>query len=325
MTDQIEKLFADLRAETLPAVRPPGTEPLRRAVRRRRAALSGAAAVLVLGVAGLVAVMRPSSPQPVAAPPVSTPSAQAPVYSDETLRARVSESLKLAEQPLPGVIITDTGSGPKETPRALLGGAYEIRMTCYGSGSMNVTVSSGAVGTEPQVVVTPVVCDTTQTTVLTVPVVLAGTSGTLLVRIEPDVAGPGQAAFGWTAQLAEADETRWEQAAKNALGGKASGFKQRTSEFVTDGVSYGRPTIEPGRYRVRAVCLGFGTVRLAIGPDVGGEMPTPTDEATVTCSPDAPRTATVTYTASSKGLSYDVDPDGEARNRSVLAAVLESY
>jgi hypothetical protein len=324
MTDQIEELFADLRAETLPTVRPPGTEPLRKAVRRRRAVLSGAAAIAVLAVAGLVAVIRPDH----SSVPAVTPASEAPVYSGETLRARVAEALEISdpEQPGLGEIITNTGSGPKQSSRALLGGTYEVRMVCYGSGSMDVSVISGNVGSEPLAQVVTVPCESIRTTVLTVPTLMARSSGTLLVQVVPNVAGPGRAGFGWQAELAEADQSFWQGEASAALGEKNNAFSGGSAQFVSDGgTGFEQRDIEPGRYRVRAICLGFGTMRLIVGPATNGEIAAPADEATLRCSPDGPQSASVTYTASSKGLYYTVEPDADARHRSAVATVLERY
>jgi hypothetical protein len=50
--DQLEELFADLRADTLPRVRPPGTQAARHTVRRRRTTRTVATAAVVLAAAG---------------------------------------------------------------------------------------------------------------------------------------------------------------------------------------------------------------------------------------------------------------------------------
>lgn len=316
MTDQIEELFADLRAETLPTVRPPGTEPLRRAVRRRRAVTVTAAAVAVLGLAGLITVVRPGTE----ADPVVSPPSAAPTYSDDSLTAWVADSLKIEDARAMGLgeIILDTGSGPRESRRQVLGGTYSIRMTCYGSGSMDVTVSGTAAGAVP--------CTTTGT-VQAVPVVVPEPSGQLVVRVVPQVAGPGRAAFGYVADLAQADKSRWQETAKNALGERTGNFQGGGSDFVSDGSSTGfdDSAIEPGRYRIRAICFGFGTARLSVGPATGAENSSTADEATVHCSPDAPRSASVTYTTSKTGLHYSIDPDADARERSAVATFLERY
>ncbi|MDI6098611.1 hypothetical protein QLQ12_08355 [Actinoplanes sp. NEAU-A12] len=316
MTDQIEELFADLRAEVLPTVRPPGTETLRRAVRRRRAVTSVAAAVTVLGLAALITVARPGSgPEPVVSPPSA-----APTYSDDMLTAGITATLKVEDATVGlSEIILDTGNGPRESRRQVLGGSYSIRMTCYGSGSMDVTANGTAVETVP--------CDTAGT-VRVLPVVVPEPSGQLAVRVAPHVAGPGQAAFGYVADLAQADKSRWQETARNALGERTGDFVGAGSDFVSEsGFSTGFEgnSIEPGRYRVRAICFGFGTARLSVAPSTDGTNPSTADEATVRCSPDAPRSASVTYTASTKGLSYRIEPDADAAHRSAVATFLERY
>jgi hypothetical protein len=321
MTDQIERLFADLRAETLPTVRPPGTAPLRSAVRRRRAALSGAAAIMVLALAGGLALANRPGSDP--APPAA-PRSDAPVHDGLTLESRVATALEIddSDLPEPGEIITNTGYGAQESRRELLGGAYEVRMVCWGSGSMDVTVSSAAVGAAPASVVDTLACDTTGT-VRALPIVVPDPGGTLAVRIEPAVAGPGRAAFGWTPRLAQPDRSRWMQAARDALGESRHSIGGGSDFLETHGTGFDHENAEAGRYRVRAVCVGYGSVRLVIG--ASGVPPlVPADRAELRCSPAPPTPASVSWTTA-EGLAYDVEPDPDARGRSAVATVLEKY
>src|SRR5687767_4615156 len=52
MPDQLDTLFADLRAETLPRTRPPGVTAVRRTVRRRRCRKVAGATLALAAVAG---------------------------------------------------------------------------------------------------------------------------------------------------------------------------------------------------------------------------------------------------------------------------------
>ncbi|MEU8660126.1 hypothetical protein [Actinoplanes philippinensis] len=305
MPDPIEQLFAGLRAETLPTVRPPGTEPLRRAVRRRRAVTSAAAAVTVLALAALIAVTRPDSGRPVAAPPSD---------SGAVLTERISSALKLDDPQHAGLsqISLDTGSGMPESRRSVLGGTYDIRMVCIGSGTVDVMVGT-AVQTIP--------CNDAGAS-WTMATVVPEPSGPLTVRVVPRDGGPGPAGFGYVADLAQADKTRWQEAATDALGPPGNVFAASGSFFVSDGgTGYDNSTVEAGRYRVRAVCLGFGTARIFAG--LGNSEQSPEKQTTVYCSPENPRSASLTITASAEGLGYFVEPDSEAGHRAVVATVLE--
>ncbi|MFC4065678.1 hypothetical protein [Actinoplanes subglobosus] len=309
MPDQIEKLFADLRADTLPTVRLPGTEPLRRAARRRRAVISSATAVTVLGLAALIAVIRPdSSPGPVVSPPSA-----APTYDRTTLTAMVTETLQLDDPQHAGLSgIIPVGSGLPESQRPVLGGTYSIRMTCYGSGSMDVTVSDTVVQAVP--------C-TTPGTVWTASVVVPEPSGQLSVRAVPRGSGPGQAALGYVAELAQPDKTRWQEAAYDALGSKTDSFAAGGSFFASDGgEGYEHSDLTTGRYRVRAICLGFGSVTLSAGPGTG-DVPL-ARKTTVHCSPDNPQPASLTLSAAD-GLTYLAEPDADAGHRAAVATVLD--
>jgi hypothetical protein len=77
-TDQLKDLFDDLRAETVPAIRPPGAAAARRTLRRRRAtaAAASAAAAVVAIAAGFTVVggHGEPAPRPTPAPPAASAS-----------------------------------------------------------------------------------------------------------------------------------------------------------------------------------------------------------------------------------------------------------
>lgn len=55
MTDQLERLFAEMRGEVIAEVRPPGVAAARHTVRRRRIVTSSVAGVVLVGsTAGVV-------------------------------------------------------------------------------------------------------------------------------------------------------------------------------------------------------------------------------------------------------------------------------
>jgi hypothetical protein len=57
VADDLEELFAGLRADTMTRVRPPGVDRVRRTVRRRRTATAAFAGVLLLALGGTVALL----------------------------------------------------------------------------------------------------------------------------------------------------------------------------------------------------------------------------------------------------------------------------
>ncbi|GIE79027.1 hypothetical protein Aph02nite_49770 [Actinoplanes philippinensis] len=305
MPDPIEQLFAGLRAETLPTVRPPGTEPLRRAVRRRRAVTSAAAAVTVLTLAALIAVIRPDSGRPVATPPT---------YSGAVLTERITSLLKLDDPQRAGLsqILLDTGSGMPESRRPVLGGTYEIRMVCFGSGTLEVMLGTA---------VRPILCPADGAS-WTAATVVPEPGGPLTVRPIPRDGGPGPAGFGYVADLTQADKTRWQEAATEALGPTRDEAVASGSFFASDGgEGYDHRTVGAGRYRVRAICLGFGTARIFAG--LGNGEQSPEKQTTVQCSPDTPRTASLIISASTEGVGYYVEPSSDADHRAAVATVLE--
>ncbi|BAL85780.1 hypothetical protein AMIS_5600 [Actinoplanes missouriensis 431] len=306
MPDRIEELFADLRAETLPTVMPPGTGPLRRAARRRRAALSAAAAVAVLAVSGLVAVIRPGdTATPAAAPAISA----APVTEDSE---DVATALGIdPDSPDPGALaVFDPGDGLISTTRDLLGGRYDMKMVCFGAGTIDVTVGS----TEASVG-----CDTGQSTVLTVPFTVAKPGATVPITIRPHVAGRGKAFFGYLPVLSVADRTPYLQAAEAML----PEFDQQRSvaaeNFFLDhhnkSVDW---ATEAGRYRIRAACAGHGSATLTVARMNDGVTFGP-KSVPVRCG----TTKSLTYDLTSGGLSIELSPDTEALGRSAGAILVE--
>ncbi|MEU8238009.1 hypothetical protein AB0C07_07190 [Actinoplanes missouriensis] len=305
MPDRIEELFADLRAETLPTVMPPGTGPLRRAARRRRTALSAAAAVAVLAVSGLVAVIRPGdTATPAAAPEISA----APVTEDSD---DVAAALGIDPgSPDPGALaVFDAGDGLIGTTRDLLGGRYDMKMVCFGAGTIDVTVGS----TEATVG-----CDTGQTTVLTVPFTVAKPEATVPITIRPHVAGRRQAFFGYLPVLSVADRTPYLQAAEAML----PEFDQHSiaaENFFLDHHNKSEDwSTAAGRYRIRAACAGHGSATLTVARTNDGVTTGP-KSVPVPCG----TAKSLVYDLTSGGLSIELAPDTEALGRSAGAILVE--
>ncbi|MEU4557583.1 hypothetical protein AB0F72_04295 [Actinoplanes sp. NPDC023936] len=302
MPDRIEELFADLRAETLPTVMPPGTGPLRRAARRRRSTLAAAAAVAVLAVTGLVAVVRPDASVPVATP--AGPPAPLPVAAT-TERVAMALGIGDPERPEPGGITFFDGGGRLGTTRDLLGGRYDVKMVCFGTGSINVTIGS-----------TPatVGCDTAQTTVLTVPLTVAEPRATVTIAISPQV---DQAVFGYLPVLADGDQARYQQEAVAML--PDSGALSTMSSYLAHSEAAQDSTAEPGRYRIRAACVGYGSATLTVGRSPEGAVPVDPKTVKIRCG----TTASLTYDLPARGLYTALEPDADAYGRSAGAIRVE--
>lgn len=123
MTDQLEYLFADLRADTMCEVRPPGTAAARRTLRRRRTNRTvGAAAFLVVAGAGGVGATMAISPRSEQVEPADRAAALAGIDSDAGKSVRgVARS---------GVAGTEV----------MVAGTYTLAVACVGRGWVSVTL-----------------------------------------------------------------------------------------------------------------------------------------------------------------------------------------
>lgn len=144
-TDHLEALFAGLRADTLPDVRPPGTEAVRRTVRRRRtgrAVLSAAAAVLVIaGGIGVVTGHRPAAPPADATPSVSpsVPAAPVSVFRQADI---ARQALLDGEYGTPLIDLAEPVMNNFEATHGHYPGELVVRAACAGTGSFELYVDS---------------------------------------------------------------------------------------------------------------------------------------------------------------------------------------
>jgi hypothetical protein len=125
VTDQIEYLFADLRADSMCEVRPPGAVAARRTLRRRRTNRTvGAAAFLVVAGAGGVTATMALSPRAEQVEAADRAAALAGVDPDapHTLRGVARSE----------VIGTEV----------LVAGTYTLAVACVGRGWVSVTLRS---------------------------------------------------------------------------------------------------------------------------------------------------------------------------------------
>jgi hypothetical protein len=123
VTDQLEYLFADLRADTMCEVRPPGTTAARRTLRRRRTNRTvGAAAFLVVAGAGGMGATMAVSPRSEQVEPADRAAALAGVDAD------AAKSVRGVARP--GVAGTEV----------MVAGTYTLAVACVGRGWVSVTL-----------------------------------------------------------------------------------------------------------------------------------------------------------------------------------------
>jgi hypothetical protein len=133
VTDQLEALFADLRAETLPQVRPPGIEAARHTVRRRRTTRTVATAAVAVAVAGgLVATAAP----PATVRHQDSPAGQMRELAGVAKRALDDQLPRLAGRQQSGTVeevttLTFPGIEP---------GEYTLALACAGPGQITIDI-----------------------------------------------------------------------------------------------------------------------------------------------------------------------------------------
>jgi hypothetical protein len=257
--DQLEALFADLRADGISRVTPPGTAATRRTVRRRRSTAASVAVLGVMVIAGVPVVARFAEPVPPA--------------SDAGLRFSdgVPADVQRAEQQVSDDVIRNATlvSGPADDGYSatadVFPGSYTFRFACVGDGSVQASVMQG--GTRLAGVTVECTASGQRTaTPVTIPdlssVYVSEADAQVRVTISSSttdhraafaammVTTPGQAWVdgSYRAVMADAgDGTR--TATRGTFKGSAGGDVERGAA--------------PGRYRLRAACAGTGSMMVA--------------------------------------------------------------
>ncbi|MBO3741791.1 hypothetical protein [Actinoplanes flavus] len=141
-TDHLEAQFAELRADTLPTVRPPGTAAVRQTIRRRRtgrAVLSAAAAVLVIA-AGITATTGNRSPAPPAT--TTTPSPE-PTPTPAFQQADIArQALNESHHATPAIDVAEQVVNNYHLDHGNYPGDLVLRAACAGTGEFTLTVHS---------------------------------------------------------------------------------------------------------------------------------------------------------------------------------------
>jgi hypothetical protein len=133
--EELEDLFADLRADAIRGIRPPGADQVRRTVRRRRTTTAAVAGVLLVVLGGTVALLGfPSRPTP--------PAGRDPLTRTELDRLTgLADRAVTASNPGPAVF---TRGGPvvgvfRATEQIFLG-EINLQVACAGTGSVTLLV-----------------------------------------------------------------------------------------------------------------------------------------------------------------------------------------
>ncbi|AEV81635.1 hypothetical protein ACWT_0621 [Actinoplanes sp. SE50] len=239
MADQIERLFADLRTDTLPRIRPPGADAARRTVRRRRrraAAVTGIG-LAVLAVAAFTTPLRLSSP--------AEPAAPLSQAERDSLALDAARVIRLHDYPQTngGTI---TGDGPLVT-LDVLPGEYDFVAACAGQAG---TVDLRAGETHLELPCGPAPDKKAITVAVT------GRRQQISVAARSDPAALGRVGIGWALNLSEKSRAQLMAAARQAIGDNAS------STFLDDNGASGVQdnSVRAGSYRVTAACIGTGPV-----------------------------------------------------------------
>ena len=294
MTDQLDDLFRDLRAETLTTVRPPGSAAARSTLRRRRRnRTAGAAACLaVAGIGGvgthLLGVAR--------TPDVGDRPFRAASAIGSTAGARFSgqgaaESGLLAQ----GLVMT---------------GHYTLTLACAGRGKLTLSIRIGGADMGE----TSVWCTAAGTVSSRVFTVSDSLTATAEMRAEQGA--ERYSGYAYTMVLAGWDRHNLRQVAAGALppaDGKVVAAKEMpvvsaTSEVVALG---------KGSYRLTYACAGAGSVGMRM------TAPGTTKVTAASCDNLPMRYEAVTFSTTGGRLVAEVIPDAAADRQSSFTFRLE--
>jgi len=155
MTDDLEKLFQDLRSRTLSEIVAPGAPRARATARRRRsvAAFGGAGVVVAALLIGIGVGLRPGGGDDVEYPPAAAPSSEPPVMSEPSGpvydRAQAAAALLADREKTPTSINATDGvvsSSYEDDMNDMPADTYAFHFFCVGAGQVNVVVKQGDSG-----------------------------------------------------------------------------------------------------------------------------------------------------------------------------------
>jgi hypothetical protein len=293
MTDQLDDLFRDLRAETLTTVRPPGAVEARRTLRRRRRnrAVGAAACLVAAGFGGVGTHLL----GPAAEPDVGDRPDQAAAVVEPTVAARFSgQGAAVSAVVASGVV---------------LAGRYTLALSCVGPGRVTLTVRVG--GAEMGSTSARCADGRLSSADFSMPDTLTATAE---MRAEDGAAG--QAGYAYAMTLMDADRDRLAADVVSALP-----EPEGTVAYRRDGSPVGPATastaLDPGRYRVALVCRGTGEITVTL------RLTQHTQFYDLTCDPFAfPQQMPLDVPADGN-VSVEVVPDAQADRQSAYALRIE--
>jgi hypothetical protein len=327
MTDQLEALFADLRAETIPEVRPPGTSAVRRTVRRRRqtrtTVIAGTAVLVLTG--GAVWSVHPGAGIHTPATALGRPDAVS-VARDAVNENVGSIAVVGGSDWLNGTAFGQASAAP---------GEYSIFVACATAGAVNLMQVSIGTGDPARTLKAQwVPCDRSpkptriefrapRLTVLQVSLTADTPDGSKVgyaYRVVADVldAVPEASATSTANALHALEKVR-------AAGG--SGSAQAYTSEVDLALWAGK--FHRGTVFLRLTCAGPGTVQMQarrMGLDAGLTDPVTGPvlaKRTLRCTA-AGATAKVPLTLPAEGsVGLELQPDGKARNKAGYATTID--
>jgi hypothetical protein len=345
LTDEhIESLFADLRADEIRQVRPPGIAAARTTVRHRRTVQSVAAGVAVLAVVGGVSAVSLNVRGPSSGIAGSTTDAE-PVQPGEAAKHTVDEKY-------PGEAV-DAHSGPIPTvvrnAGRTLPGNYVLAVTCVGTGTMHVLVETatpdarGRLGRATSSSTSTVQCSGGAGGAAQIWDEHLRSDGAYTVTLTASGGTPGLNGFAWKLLDESADDDRfrmpaYSEAERNALAGRAKksveaatpGGAVQLSAGLSLGMEDTLTSAEApyGAQLIRIACVGDGRINVVVrnqsdaGPDdtsAGKELAI----RNVACS-DEPTVTAIPFSYTKGTLAVVIDPNREALGRSGIAYSLTS-
>jgi hypothetical protein len=319
VTDQLEDLFADLRTDTLTAIRPPGTEAARRTVHRRRTtkAVGGAAFVAVIAAGGIGSHLLGPLPFGPAGDrdPATLAKRQGRAATQVGLGTGDSRQSPRSMQGIAAAGVIATG--------LLAAGTYTLRLACVGPGRLTALFRvKDAPG-----VTAHLVNSSTQDCGASKPAVRTFTlaeSAAIEAELRPDGDAADQAGYAFTLTLHDADLQRLsDDVARRLRPDPLKGMAEigGPTHKVEIGGERGVTTLSAGSYRLRYVCSGVGRVRVTVGVR-GADRAAPSSR-TVTCDSSGPVTTFPFEIRPGDGLVTAIEPDDDAVGQSAYAALVE--
>ena len=332
LTDEhIEDLFADLRADEIRQVRPPGAADAYATVRRRRTAGSIASGLAILTVVGVAATALNGLSKPNGATE-DTAATSRPPLSETVLGYRrdlAAAALDLNEFQLQGLSTQTMVQDSYVDTNRVVAGTYMVKMACVGTGTITVAIHAGpldGVGSfhrdGAQLIQTEAVpCGATAIVQTITIAVVPADNGFLAVGIHPDAAAKGQSGFAYMAELSKTDAERLHDEAKAKLAAGNEASVTSFSGFLESSLNVEDTTIEPGKYRLELACVGIGRVSGMIwgSPDGESAERSPLSVMTADCSPGAGVSQKTFIKEGGTGLRLSVQSDDVSQGRAAAA------